>query len=62
MPITRNQLYALSARAQVDHETARKWLNPDYRPRMKPVTEARIAKAAAELGMQIPQKEMAKSA
>ncbi len=62
MPITRNQLYALSARAQVNHETARKWLNPDYRPRMKPVTEARISIAAKELGIKVPQKEQAANA
>ncbi len=62
MPITSTQLYALCAHAEVDQKTARNWLNPDYRPRMKPIVAQRLARAAAELGIPIPQKEQAQSA
>ncbi len=55
MPINRNQLYALCARAKVDLQTAQKWFDPSYRPRMKPSVEARISEAATELGIPIPQ-------
>ena len=59
MPITSNQLLTLSAKANVYWKTAKNWLDPKYRPRMKPSVQARIAQAAAELGIEIPNKEQA---
>lgn len=54
MCITRNQLYGLAYKSDTDLETAKKWLDPAYRRRMRPSIEARIAKAAAELGITPP--------
>ncbi len=51
MTVTSTELYQLSARAEVNEKTARKWLNPALRHGMKPIVARRIARAASELGL-----------
>ena len=58
MKIPSPLLFALCANAGCDSKTARKWLNPELRGRMKPVVEQRIARAAVELGI-VSQQAMA---
>jgi len=57
MVLTSNQLYALCAEAKVDQKTGKNWLNPAYRPRMKPVVRARLVEAANKLGISQPTTE-----
>jgi hypothetical protein len=41
----------LAAEAKCDLKTARRWLRPEERSRMKPVVRERVAEAARRLGL-----------
>lgn len=49
--ITSTELFALAARAEGDVKTARRFLDPEGRKRMKPAVRARFERAAAALGL-----------